>query len=353
MIPLFKPYMPEELPELQNILQSGNLSYGKWGKNFEKLLAEFLGNPLVLTTNSYNSAFLVAITTLGLKCGDSIIASPMSCLASNQPFATLGINIIWADIDPKTGTLDPEDVRKKIDTTTKAIVHNHFCGYAGYVNEIECIAKESGLFLIDDAIEAFGTRYQNKLIGTLEADITVFSFQTVRLPNTIDGGGLTFKSIELYNKATLVRDYGIDRPRFRDQLGEISKTCDITIAGYGALLSEPNSYIGCQQMSLIDGLLKSQQTNAAAYHSQFSLTEGMDVLTPIPNSRPNYWVYGLLANDKVNKIQEFRANGMYASGVHLNNNSYSVFGIQPILKGVEEFSQRFIAIPCGWWINQY
>lgn len=352
MIPLFKPYMPEVLPELESILHSGNLSYGIWGRKFEVLLSGFLGNPFVLTNNSYNTAFLVAITTLGLKAGDSVIASPMSCLASNQPFATMGIKIIWADIDPITGTLDPQDVKRKITPGTKAIVHNHFCGYAGYISEMESIAKENGLYLIDDAIEAFGTLYRDKPIGAHQADITVFSFQTVRLPNTIDGGGLSFRNEAMYKKAMLVRDYGIDRSHFRDEKGEINPSCDISLPGYGASMPEINSYIGCMQMDRIEFLIDSQRKNAKKYDRQFESTEGIKPLHPIENTQPNYWVYGLLALNKFDMMDEMRKKGFYASGVHLNNNHYSVFGYRRELKGVSTFYSTFLALPCGYWVNQ-
>ncbi|MEI3421297.1 MAG: DegT/DnrJ/EryC1/StrS family aminotransferase [Butyricimonas faecihominis] len=63
----------------------------------------------------------------------------MSCLASNQPLQTFGLKIVWADIDPLTGTLDPDSVRQKITDKTRLIFHNHFCGYVGYVDEINMI----------------------------------------------------------------------------------------------------------------------------------------------------------------------------------------------------------------------
>lgn len=352
MIPLFKPYMPDQLPELENILQSGNLSYGKWGKAFEAKLAGFIGKPYVLTANSYNAAFLVAITTLGLQNGDSVIASPMSCLASNQPFATMGIQIIWADIDPVTGTLDPDDVRKKILPGTKAIVLNHFCGYAGDISAIGSIARENGLYLIEDAIEAFGTRIGNHYVGNTGADVTVFSFQTVRLPNTIDGGGLSFRDEVLYTQAEIVRDYGINRSRFRDSMGEINPECDISLPGYGALLPEPNSYIGCMQMDRVPALLQQQSNNAEKYKSEFLGLQGINILKLLPGSTANYWVFGLLTENKKQVMADLRSKGLYASGVHLNNNEYSVFGRQPLLPGVKEFAESFVAIPCGWWINK-
>ena len=165
MIPLFKPYMPAKLPDLDRIIQSGQLAYGKYAREFEARLAEYIGIDEVLCTSSFNSAYLVLIRTLGLGHGDEVVASPMCCLASSQPFAVNGIKLIWADIDPSTGTLDPEAVKSKITPRTRAIVHNHFCGYAGHVGEMRKIADEHGLMLIDDVSEAFGTEYHGRKAG--------------------------------------------------------------------------------------------------------------------------------------------------------------------------------------------
>lgn len=353
MIPIYKPYMPPKLPELQNILDSGSLNYSKWGKIFEKNLSDFIGNPYIITLNSYNSAVFVAISTLGLKNGDEIIASPMSCLASNQPYIIMGVKIIWADIDPQTGTLDPDDVRKKITINTKAILHNHFCGYPGYINEINNIGKEKSIYVIDDAIEAFGSEYKENKIGNVNSDVTLYSFQTVRLPNTIDGGAIAFKSQEHYEKALLVRDYGIDRSSFRSSDGEINPQCDIKISGYGALLNEVNSYIGYEQMKLIDKLLEKQRLNSK-FWKEFIPNNQQDstkLIEIVEGSNPNYWIFGILVKNKNEALKFFRDKNYYASSVHLSNNLYSVFNNSIKLIGVEEFSNKFLALPCGWWMN--
>ena len=120
MISLYKPFMPE-LPDLNRILHSGSLAYGEYTREFEKKLKLFLDtDSQVLATNSFNMAIAVATSVLNIKSGDEVIASPMACLASTQPFATQGIRVIWADVDPRTGTLCPESVRKKISKQTKA-----------------------------------------------------------------------------------------------------------------------------------------------------------------------------------------------------------------------------------------
>lgn len=341
--------MPEELPEIDSILHSGALAYGKWGHEFERRLGEYIGNGQILATNSFNAAYQVAITTLGLQPEDEVIGSPMTCLASNQPFATQHVKVVWADIEPTTGMLDVEDVRKKITSKTKAILVNHFCGYVGYVDEILTLANENGLYVIEDAIEGFGSEYKGKKVGNLGADVTVYSFQTVRLPNTIDGGAVSFKDKSLYDKAVLVRDYGIDRPKFRDELKEINPLCDIKIPGYGATPSEINSYVGCMQMEAIDELLGKQQQQAQKWETEIDSC-AVKPISIVANIKPNYWVYGVLADNKRGFIETWRNKGYYASGVHLPNTYYSVFGKQPELKGVQEFYNHFVALPCGWWV---
>lgn len=353
MIPIFKPYIPSDiLPELENILYSGQLAYGKYGKLFESELAKFIGNPYVISVNSYNQAMLLALSILNLNPGDEVIASPVSCLASNQPFVIKGLNVIWADVDPETGSLCVDDVRKRITTKTKAIFHNHFCGYLGDIAAINQLAKEHGLWVVDDCIEAFGSEYNTQKAGNLGADLTVFSFQTVRLPNTVDGAAISFSSKELYEKAILMRDYGIDRKNFRTSTGEINPNCDITLEGYGATLNEINSYIGLKQMDNLPNLLEKQRKNAIDWNNRVLEVSSIKPLNLISGVQPNYWVFGVLCEDKAQALQDFRSQNWYATGVHINNNIYSVFNNLESLNGVNEFMSKFLALPCGWWVGE-
>jgi perosamine synthetase len=353
MIPIFKPFMPKGITsELEQILYSGNLSFGKIGNAFEQRISSYIGNEKALIVSSYNQALLIILSTLGLESGDEIVASPVSCLASNQPFAIKGLKVIWADVDPNTGSLSVDDVKNKISKKTKAIFHNQYCGYLGHINEINAIGKEYGIPIIDDCIEAFGSEIQGKKAGNLGTDITVFSFQTVRLPNTIDGGAIVFKDDVLFEKAKMIRDYGIDRATFRDELNEINKSCDIKLEGYGALMSEINSLIGFRQMHTIQNLLQKQRANAAVWDNIIDEIKGVEKLSLIDNTLPNYWVYGLIAENKIDTIKKFREQGFYATSVHINNNIYSIFNNKVELKGVNEFMNHFVALPCGWWVEK-
>jgi dTDP-4-amino-4,6-dideoxygalactose transaminase len=351
MVPLYKPYMPP-LPELNDILYSGALAYGHYTRLFEDALRDYLDEPYVMVTNTYASAVSVALFTLGVTFGDEVIASPMACLASTQPLVTHGLTVVWADVDPRTGTLSPDNVRKRITPKTKLILHNHFCGILGHIDEVNAIGKEYGIPVIDDGIEAFGGLYKGRKLGNTGTDVTIFSFNAVRLPNTVDGGAVVFKDKVMFERAILVRDAGIDRGRFRDDMREIDPSCDISIPGVSATMSNVNGYIGLCQMDKLDELIEKHRANAKAWDKYFvGNSEGQ----PIFQSETrvfNYWVYGVLAKNKQAWLQSFREKGYYASGVHVNNNLYSVFGkTQYDLHGVTEFYSTFLALPCGWWME--
>lgn len=342
--------MPKELPELNHILYSGQLAYGSYARKFERELAGYIGIDEVVCTNSFNSAYLVLIKTLDLKPDDEVIASPMCCLASSQPFAVSGVKLKWADIDPATGTLDPQSVASLITSKTKAIVHNHFCGYVGYVEEIRTLAHSYGVCLIDDVSEAFGSEWMGLKAGNWGADATVYSFQTVRLPNSIDGGGLSFKDTKHIERAKLIRDYGIDRSKFRDDIGEIWRGCDINIPGFGALPSDVNCYIGSRSLKQTDNLVTQQRQNAKLWMETLPSHLARPIM-PLYNTEPNYWIFGVLAENKRNFIDFIRLKRkFYASSVHLPNNYYSLFSNQYELSGVTEFHRHFVALPSGWWI---
>ncbi len=350
MIPLYKPYMPD-LPEMDAILHSEMLTYGSYTEEFEKKLRTYFGNPYLLVITSFQMAISVALTAMGLMPGDDIIASPMACLASTQPYLSYGLNVNWADVDPKTGTLAPESVENRITKGTKAIVHNHFCGYPGYIDEINTIGRRHGIPVIDDGIECFGSEYHGMKIGNCGTDVTIFSLTAVRFCNCIDGGIVIFKDKDLYEKSLLIRDCGIDRSRFRDRLGEINSDCDISLVGYSATMSNVNGYIGMRQMDAIDDLLKKHRLQAEKWKSMY---EEQNTMVPIyrEDCNPNYWVYGVLADNKVGTIESFRKMGYYASGVHIRNDIYSVFGKQDVeLPGVAKFYKKFVALPCGWWMG--
>lgn len=336
--------------EINKILFSGQLTSGHNVRLFEKQLQDYIGNPYVLVTGNNNYASIIALALSGLSKDDEVIASPIACLASNQPVLNFQAKIVWADIDPLTGSLDPDDVIKKITSKTKVILHYHWCGYLGYIDEVNQIGKDYGVVVIDDAIESFGSEYKGKKVGNLGTPITTFSFQTVRLPNSIDGGALAFSDEQTYQSALRMRDFGINRSNFRDSLGEISSKSDIISIGYNAIMNELNAYIGFKNMQKTPELIAKQCVNASFLNNQ--LIEADFPLQAQPNTKPNYWVYSLFSLNQQEAITKYRNLGLYASKVHLRNDYYSCFGkFNDTLLGAKEFAGKQLSIPSGWWFN--
>ena len=349
MIPLYKPFMPT-LPELDTVLYSGQLSYGKYGKHFEERLKEFIGCNYLLTTNSFNSAINVLITVLGLKAGDKVVASPISCLASTQPLIAYGLEIIWCDVLPLYGTLDGKHLDNILkNNNVRAVFHNHFAGIIGEVNNINKIASKYGVPVIDDGIEAFGGEYKGKKLGNLGSFATIFSFGPVRIPSTIDGGAIVFKSKKYFEIASLVRDTGIDRSSFRDKNGEISNLSDVRYPGHSAMLDEFRSYIGLMQMDYIENII-SKQRNNAKFWDQLEICDDIRSIQSA-SSNYNYWVFPTLVQDKLKMMDFMAKNGFKTSSIHYPNHHYSVFSNKPNLPGVDYFYERFLALPSGWWVD--
>lgn len=352
MISLYKVFMPNEITEgISKILNSGQLAYGQHTKAFEDKLRIYVGNPNIITVS--NSPIHFALKLIEIKDGDEIIASPMSCVATTQPVAYAGAKIIWADIDPSTGSLDPEDVKRKISSKTKAIIHYHWGGFPGYIDEINALAKENGLYVIEDASESFGAEYKGKKLGNTNTDIVCYSFTPVRLPNSIDGGGLAFKDAKLLEKARLMRDFGIDRSIFRDDLGEISKQCDISIPGEGNAMNNVSGYVGSKQMDYIEDLISKQRDNAKLWAIYFENNKDIKLLNHRDEIKPSYWVYTILAPNRDKLLNDFRQKGYYASKMHLRNDLYSVFNSKADnFAGVIEFSNKQLNLPSGWWLDR-
>lgn len=352
MIPMYKVFMPKEASNgVTKVLNSGMLACGKYTKKFETHLQNYIGNPYLITLSANPIVF--ALKVLDIKAGDEIIVSPMSCLMTTQPIIWLGAKVIWADIDPLTGSLDPDSVKSNITKNTKAIIHYHWAGYPGYINEINSIAAEFGINVIEDATESFGAQYYNKKIGNTGSHITCFSFTPVRIPNAIDASGISFNTRELFEKAKLMIDLGIDRENFRDDIGEISTNCDIFLPGNSLKLNNVSGYVGASQVKYLDELLKAQKYNSGFWKDYFTDIVNCELVGIRKNVKPSFWAFTVLTKNRDELLLDFRRKGLMASKIHLRNDIYSVFGKnKPLLKGVEKFSSEQLNLPCGWWLNK-
>jgi len=122
-IPLYKVHMPKEAhAALQEVLYSGQIANGPNVENFESLFQAYIGNPHITTTSDISSSISLCLYMAGVRPDDKVLTSPMACLATNMPIKNLFARIVWCDIDPLTGNIDPTDVEQQICPRAKAIL---------------------------------------------------------------------------------------------------------------------------------------------------------------------------------------------------------------------------------------
>lgn len=351
LITLFKVFMPSTVKKpLFETLMSGYIGQGSKVNKFENLVGKWIGTKYVVSLNNGTSGLHLAYRLCVEKDGDEIISSPMTCSATNLPILnTKGTKLVWADVDPKTGSIDPEDVKRRITKRTKAIVMVHWGGNPCDIEKINAIAKKNNIKTIEDAAHSFGTLYVGKHLGSNSSDYVVHSLQAIKHINTIDGGLIICKSKKDYERCRLLRWYGIDR----DTKKRTDFRCeeDIKEAGYKFHMNDISAVIGIDMMNYIDKIVALHRSNAKFYNE----TLKVDFVHENPDGDSAYWLYTIfLRTNLIGKFIKYMGNnGVQVSRVHTRNDTHSVFKSNRVhLPGVEIFNNCHCCIPVGWWVGE-
>mgnify|MGYP001620174058 CR=1 FL=1 len=350
MIPLFKVHMPESvMAPLQATLMSGYIGQGPRVDEFEVALTPWVGSKNVLTLNSGTSALHLALRLAGVGFGDEVVSTAMTCTATNEPILERGARIVWADINPRTGNIDPASVERKITPKTKAIMAVHWGGYPCDLAELAAIGKRHGIPIIEDAAHAFGAQYQGKPIG-VHSDFVCYSFQAIKHVTTVDGGALVCKSDEAYRRGKLLRWYGIDResPRKDFRCEE-----DVVEHGYKFHMNDVAATIGLEQLKYAPKILQAHRDNAAYYVKRFKGLPGLQLLDYRPDRQSAYWLFTMTVRDQAGFMRHMQEAGVAVSRVHARNDTHTMFRefVCP-LPGVDSFDRNQVSIPVGWWLSE-
>jgi perosamine synthetase len=274
------------------------------------------------------------------------------CLSTSCPVRNLFANVVWCDVDPLSGNLDPRDVARKLTPRTKAIIAFHWAGNPVEIDAVRDVARGRNIAVIEDAGEALGAEYQGRKIGATGSDYTVFSFYPNRHLTTIEGAAIACARSEDYESLRWVKRYGIHQPSFRDGAGEINPASDIPVAGWNSYMNHVAATLGLAQMEHLPSIVARYQANGSYYDQRLADVPGIRLLRRPVNSLPAYWVYTLLAENAEDVLQRLREEGIQASRVHLRNDLYSSFGASTTrLPGVDCFARSCVSIPCGWWVS--
>ena len=268
-----------------------------------------------------------------------------------------GLKIKWVDVDSETCNINLNDLKEKITEKTKALIFVHWGGSPvdlGKVKEIQQYTEEKFGFklqVIEDSAHAFGAEYNGSKIGT-HGNIGVFSLQAIKHLTTGDGGLIFLPNRELYERAKLLRWYGIDREK-RSNGKDFRMESDIPEWGYKFHMNDINATIGLSNLPYMNGNLEKIRDNAKFYDRELSGLNGVEICLQVPNSVSAYWLYTIKIKNKIKFIEFMKNKNIMVSQVHNRNDKHSCvkdFQVQlPVLDRIED---KIVCIPVGWWITE-
>lgn len=347
MIPLVKPYIVNKermMPAIEKILYSGYIAEGEAVYQFEKEFGKYIGNPNVLVLNSGTAALHIALLLLDVGKGDEVISTAMTAEPTNTTIAITGAKVVWADVDERTGLLDPKSVREKISPRTKAIMLVHYAGMVCDMDEFNKISVEYNIPIIEDTAHALGSKYKGKMIGS-NSRFTCYSFQAIKQMTTVDGGAIAFRDEADVSAARKLRWFGLDKkvPRLEN---------DITRAGYKYGMNNVTATIGSIQLQDTPDVIARYISNGKYYDEQLKNVPGVTLVPYYSNTEPSYWLYTMKVDRRDDFIKMMEQNGVLASPLHHRSDTHSVFAKSKCdLPALDKFYSEFIHIPCGWWVT--
>lgn len=278
MIPYGRQTIDEDdINAVVDVLKSDYLTTGHKIAEFEQAVASYTGAKYAVAISNGTSALHAACFAAGIGRGDEVITTPLTFAASANCVLYCGGTPVFADVDPYTYNIDPEDIRKKITDKTKAIIAVHLAGQPCDMDEIHSIAQEHNLIVIEDGAHALGSVYKGKKVGCL-SDMTTFSFHPVKPITTGEGGMIMTDNEELYKRLVLFRSHGITRDESMMTRNEGPWFYQQLDLGYNYRITDIQCALGCSQMRKLDKFLKRRRELAERYNNAF--IECDNIVTP-------------------------------------------------------------------------
>ena len=311
----------EEIAEVVDSLKSGWITTGPKAKQFEQDFSAFLGGGDIesIAVNSATAGLHLALEAIGIGPGDEIITTTYTFTATVEVIRYLGADPVLVDIDPKTMNIDTTKIERAISPRTKAIIPVHFAGLACDMARILEIARRYGLKVVEDAAHALPTTYRNELIGTLESDVTVFSFYANKTITTGEGGMVVTRNPEIANRCRIMRLHGISRDAFdRYTSTKPSWHYEVIAPGFKYNLTDIAAAIGIHQLKRACGFQEKRELMARRYNQ--ALAECPIILPPSADEGQlhawHIYVIRLRADAKVNRnefIEKMAESGIGCS----------------------------------------
>lgn len=334
---------PDAISLVNEVLRSGRISAGDKAAHFEASLSEQLGIIHPVSVNSGTSALHLALAVAGIGPGDEVILPAQTFIATGFAILMQGATPVFADIELQTGNLDPIDFKSKISDRTRAVIPVHWAGYPCDLQEINKIAAENNIVVIEDAAHALGASYRSMPIGSISA-FTAFSFQAIKHLTTGDGGLLACRSFSDAKQARKLRWFDIDRDEaLPGVLGE--REYDADQLGFKYHMNDLAAAVGLGNLPSLPGRLARHKRVAVQYREGLKDVAGITLLKNSDDRESAYWLFTMLVQEREALIHKLREHHVPSSVVHLGIDKNSVFGGYAQLPQQRQFDQLQLSIP--------
>ncbi len=348
IIPITGPSITEK--EVKYVAQAAkdgwNENHLKYVTLFEEKFAQYIGRKYALATSSCTGALHLSYLALGLKEGDEVIVPNITWIASVEPLYWMRIKPIFADIDPDTWCISPDDIKRKITNKTKAILVVDLYGSMPDMNSIEKIAKEYNLKIIEDAAEAIGSEYYGKKAGSF-GDVSCFSFHGSKTLVTGEGGMLLTGNRKIIEKARFYNDHCKDPKKIFWNL-EI---------GYKYKMSNFQAACGLAQLERIEELIEKKRKIFSWYKKRLSNIPGIKLNVEPPHTKNSYWMVTVVFDKKYKITKEKLMKELLRFNIQTRPFFYPLSSLPAIKCEADtpvafDISSRAINLPSGLNLNE-
>ena len=309
----------EDIKAVEEVLRGPLITCGPMVEQLEKSFCDLTGAKFAVAMANGTAALHASCFAAKIGKGDEVITSPMTFAASANVALYVGAKPVFADINPETYNISPQEIRKNITPNTKAIIVVDFTGQAAELEEIREICEEFNLCFIEDAAHALGTKYRGIHVGNI-ADMTTFSFHPVKTITGGEGGMVLTNHQEYYQRLLLFRTHGITRDvnqfNNRPEGNWYYEQIDL---GYNARLTDIQAALLVSQLKKLERFSNRRKEIVRKYNSVFSKMPEIIIQKEIPESDSTKHLYVLNLNlDLIKASRKEIFNALYAENICCN-----------------------------------
>lgn len=307
----------EEIAEVVSTLRSGWFTTGPKVRQFEHDFSEWLGGGLeALAVNSATAGLHLGLEALGIGPGDEVITTTHTFTASAEVIRYLGADPVFVDVDPETLCIDVKAFEAVITPKTRVVIPVHFAGRAADMGPLLAVARRHGVKVMEDAAHALPTTCGGRLVGTLDSDVTVFSFYANKTITTGEGGMLVTRDQEIANRVRIMRLHGISRDAFDRFTAKVpSWYYEVVAPGFKYNMTDIAAALGIHQLKKADRFQARRAQIATMYNEAFSALP--IVLPPKPEAgdRHSWHLYVIRLGDSVAMERDRFVERMFELGI--------------------------------------